>query len=60
MLVMRDELETSMRNSGIISLDEAGPHLVNTGDVDHLVPDSRLHPYARKIARGRNSRASKL
>ncbi|BCS29027.1 FMN-dependent alpha-hydroxy acid dehydrogenase [Aspergillus puulaauensis] len=58
--IMRDELETSMRNSGIISLDEAGPHLVNTGDVDHLVPDSRLHPYARKIARGRNSRASKL
>ncbi|OJJ53152.1 hypothetical protein ASPSYDRAFT_94975 [Aspergillus sydowii CBS 593.65] len=58
--IMRDELETSMRNNGIISLDEAGPHLVNTGDVDHLVPDSRLHPYARKIARGRNSRALKL
>ncbi|OJJ03699.1 hypothetical protein ASPVEDRAFT_63324 [Aspergillus versicolor CBS 583.65] len=58
--IMRDELETSMRNNGIISLDEAGPHLVNTGDVDHLVPNSRLHPYARKIARGRNSRASKL
>ncbi|KAL4873161.1 hypothetical protein BDV12DRAFT_160489 [Aspergillus spectabilis] len=58
--IMRDELETAMRNNGITSLDEAGPHLINTGDIDHLVPGSPLHPYARKIARGRNPRASKL
>ncbi|KAL5342549.1 FMN-dependent dehydrogenase-domain-containing protein [Aspergillus crustosus] len=58
--IMRDELETAMRNNGITSLDEAGPHLVNTGDIDHLVPSSPQHPYARKIARGRNLRPSKL
>ncbi|RDW57091.1 FMN-dependent alpha-hydroxy acid dehydrogenase [Aspergillus mulundensis] len=58
--ILRDELETAMRNTGITSLDEAGPHLVHTGDVDHLVPRSPLHPYARKIARGRSPRASKL
>ncbi|KAL3481606.1 FMN-dependent dehydrogenase-domain-containing protein [Aspergillus californicus] len=58
--IMRDELETAMRNNGITSLDEAGPHLVNTGDVDHLVPASPLHPYAQKIARGRKSNPSKL
>lgn len=58
-VVLRDELETSMRNNGITTLDEAGPHLVHTGDVDHLVPGSPQHPYARKIARGR-SRASRL
>lgn len=51
--VMQDELETAMRNVGITSLDEASPDLVHTGDVDHLVPASRAHPYARAIAKGR-------
>lgn len=56
--VMRDELETTMRNTGITRLDEASPDLVHTGDVDHLVPDSARHPYARAV--GRSGRASKL
>ncbi|KAJ5673905.1 hypothetical protein N7462_009344 [Penicillium macrosclerotiorum] len=51
--VMQDELETAMRNIGITSLDQASPDLVHTGDVDHLVPASRSHPYARAIAKGR-------
>ena len=50
---MRDELETAMRNNGLTSLDEASPELVHTGDVDHLVPTGRLHPYARKVAKSR-------
>ena len=50
---MRDELETAMRNTGTTSLDEASPKMVHTGDVDHLVPAERLHPYARKVARSR-------
>ncbi|KAE8340292.1 hypothetical protein BDV24DRAFT_134092 [Aspergillus arachidicola] len=33
--VMKDELETAMRNIGITTLDEAGPHLVHTADIDH-------------------------
>ena len=53
---MKDELETAMRNTGITSLDEDGPHMVHTGDIDHLVPDSRSHPYARAVAKGRRSR----
>lgn len=58
---MRDELETAMRNNGITSLDEASPDLVHTGDVDHLVPGSRSHPYARAVAKGRRRQAvSKL
>lgn len=52
-LVMQDELETAMRNVGITSLEEAHPGLVHTGDVDHLVPASRAHPYAHAIAKGR-------
>ncbi|PYH34394.1 FMN-dependent alpha-hydroxy acid dehydrogenase [Aspergillus neoniger CBS 115656] len=58
--IMRDELETAMRNVGITSLDEAGPHLVNTGDIDHLVPNSATHPYARMVAKGRRPTGPKL
>lgn len=53
--IMKDELETAMRNNGITTLDEAGPQLVHTADIDHLVPESRQHPYARKVAKGRRS-----
>ncbi|KAJ5747792.1 uncharacterized protein N7511_009488 [Penicillium nucicola] len=51
--IIQDELETAMRNVGITSLAEASPDLVHTGDIDHLVPASRSHPYARAIAKGR-------
>ncbi|KAJ5484984.1 hypothetical protein N7539_004972 [Penicillium diatomitis] len=51
--IMQDELETAMRNVGITSLEEACPDLVHTGDIDHLVPSSRTHPYARAVAKGR-------
>lgn len=60
-IVMQDELETAMRNTGITSLEQACPELVHTGDVDHLVPASRQHPYARAVAKNRRqNRASKL
>ncbi|KAL2002373.1 hypothetical protein VTN02DRAFT_80 [Thermoascus thermophilus] len=59
--IMRDELETAMRNNGITSLEEARPDVIHTGDVDHLVPGSRSHPYARAVAKGRRRPAvSKL
>ena len=51
--VMQDELQTAMRNNGITTLDEASPDLVHTADVDHLVPSTRSHPYARAVAKGR-------
>lgn len=57
---MKDELETAMRLNGITSLEEAHPGLVNTSDVDYLVPDSASHPYARSVARGRRREHSKL
>lgn len=57
MPVMQDELETAMRNVGITSLDQASPDLLHTADVDHLVPSSRSHPYARAIAKGRRFEA---
>lgn len=55
---MQDELETAMRNIGITSLEQACPDLVHTGDLDHLVPASRSHPYAQAVAKGR--RGAKL
>ena len=45
--IMRDELEVAMRNCGVTCLDEVGPELVNTGDLDHLVPAMEGHPYVR-------------
>lgn len=36
-----------MRLAGIKSLDEADPSLVNTAELDTLVPHGTLHPYAR-------------
>ncbi|KAF5586147.1 L-lactate dehydrogenase (cytochrome) [Fusarium subglutinans] len=35
--ILKDELETSMRLSGITSLSEARPSLVNTFDIGHMV-----------------------
>ena len=45
--IIQDELEVAMRNVGVTKIDELGPHLVNTGDLDHMVPGSALHSYAR-------------
>ncbi|PGH22958.1 hypothetical protein AJ80_03007 [Polytolypa hystricis UAMH7299] len=60
--IMKDELEGAMRLVGITSLDQAGPELVNTGDIDNLVPSSATHPYARSVGRRgrRTSPPSKL
>ena len=45
-LVLKDELATSMRLCGITSLDQAHPGLLNTQDIDHLVPTTwKDHPY---------------
>ncbi|KAH6894571.1 FMN-dependent dehydrogenase [Thelonectria olida] len=53
--ILKDELETSMRLAGITSLDQATPAMVNTLDVDYMVPagEAGLCPIARP-------RASKL
>lgn len=59
--VIREEFETAMRNNGVTSISEASPELVHTGDIDHLVPSGRLHPYARKVGRGpKQRRTSKI
>ena len=51
--ILKDELEVAMRNNGITKIEEAGPHLVNTGDLDWLVPSGAGHPYARDFRRAR-------
>ncbi|KAF2215560.1 hypothetical protein CERZMDRAFT_34393 [Cercospora zeae-maydis SCOH1-5] len=45
--ILRDELESAMKLVGVKNLSEVHPGLVNTSDVDHLVPDSEEHSYAR-------------
>lgn len=44
--ILKDELEVAMKNCGVTSLDQCGPELVNTGDIDSLVMKRREHPYA--------------
>lgn len=45
--VLKDEMESVMKLIGIKDLSEVHPGLVNTSDVDHLVPSGSEHPYAK-------------
>ena len=47
LLVLKDEMESVMKLVGIKDLSEVHPGLVNTSDVDHLVPDGTEHPYIK-------------
>lgn len=38
-LVLRDEIETTMRLLGVTSIEQLGPHLLNTKALDHLLAD---------------------
>lgn len=42
--VLKDEIEVSMKLSGLTSLDQAGPELLNTADVDHLIRSTQRFP----------------
>lgn len=44
--VIKDEVEVSMKLLGITDISQLHPGLVNTLDVDHLVPTGLEHPYA--------------
>ncbi|KAI1260489.1 FMN-dependent dehydrogenase-domain-containing protein [Xylariaceae sp. FL1019] len=45
--ILNDELKTTMQQCGVTSLDQVHPGLLHTGAVDHLVPGSAEHPYAK-------------
>ena len=45
--LLKDEMESVMKLIGIKDLSEVHPGLVNTSDVDHLVPSTPDHPYAK-------------
>lgn len=52
--IVQDEVETTMKLVGINRLSQAHGGLVNTRDVDHLVPeDFGEHPYVRNGERAR-------
>ncbi|KAI1111093.1 FMN-dependent dehydrogenase-domain-containing protein [Nemania sp. NC0429] len=51
--ILTDELQTTMQQCGITSLDQVHPGLLHTGAVDHLVPGAEEHPYAKWRPRGR-------
>ncbi|KAG8525542.1 uncharacterized protein KY384_009186 [Bacidia gigantensis] len=43
--LLKDELETSMRLCGVTDLSQVSPALVNTMEIDHLVPRQEKHPW---------------
>jgi L-lactate dehydrogenase (cytochrome) len=45
--ILREEMESVMKLVGVKDLTEVHPGLVNTGDVEALVPNGQGHPYAR-------------
>ncbi|RMZ32540.1 hypothetical protein D0859_03311 [Hortaea werneckii] len=45
--ILKDELVTSMKLSGITDVDEAHPGMVNTAGLEPLVRDSEDHPWIR-------------
>jgi L-lactate dehydrogenase (cytochrome) len=45
--VLKDELEVTMKLCGITDLSQVHPGLLNTLAVDHLIPTSDEHPYAK-------------
>ncbi|KAL4888251.1 FMN-dependent dehydrogenase-domain-containing protein [Aspergillus ambiguus] len=45
--ILKEEMESVMKLIGIKDLSEVHPGLVNTSDVDHLVPSGPGHPYAK-------------
>ncbi|KAG9634479.1 hypothetical protein KCU86_g20169, partial [Aureobasidium melanogenum] len=57
---LKDELETSMKLVGINNLSEVHPGLINSLDVDHLVPTAADHPYAKWSPTRRPKRSARL
>ncbi|KAL4879204.1 FMN-dependent dehydrogenase-domain-containing protein [Aspergillus karnatakaensis] len=51
--ILKSEMESVMKLIGITDLSQVYPGLVNTADVDHLVPDGADHPYIKWRARAR-------
>ncbi|KAF8607793.1 putative cytochrome b2, mitochondrial precursor [Ceratobasidium sp. AG-I] len=45
--IIRDEVETTLKLLGVTSLDQLGPHLLNTKAIDHLIPGGEVQARAR-------------
>lgn len=45
--ILKEEMESAMKLLGIRDLSQVHPGLVNTSRVDHLVPSTEEHPYAK-------------
>ncbi|QRD89621.1 putative L-lactate dehydrogenase [Aspergillus flavus] len=51
--IMKDELETTMKLLGITDLSQAHPGLLNTLDVDHLIPKRLGESYSGPVVKAR-------
>jgi len=46
-IVLKDELESAMKLSGITDVDEAHPGMVNTSTVEQMVRSTEEHPWIK-------------
>jgi L-lactate dehydrogenase (cytochrome) len=46
--VLKDELKSNMRTLGITNVNQAHPGLVNTLDIDYMVPSTEGHAYVQR------------
>jgi L-lactate dehydrogenase (cytochrome) len=58
--IYKDELESAMKLSGVTSLDEAHPGMVNTAGVDRMVRRGQGHPWIEWMPVPGGRRAARL
>lgn len=51
--ILKDELVTSMKLSGITDVDDAHPGMVNTAALEPLIRTSDSHPWIRWVPKAR-------
>lgn len=51
--ILKDELVTSMKLSGISDIDQAHPGMVNTAALDPMIRSSESHPWIRWTPKSR-------
>ncbi|KAL3477610.1 FMN-dependent dehydrogenase-domain-containing protein [Aspergillus californicus] len=51
--ILKDELVSAMKLSGITHVDQAHPGMTNTGNVEHLIRDGENHPWITWNGRAR-------
>ena len=50
---MKDEFDTTMRMMGCTDLSQLHPDMLNTGNIDHLIPKRGISPLGQKAPKAK-------